>query len=234
MQSAGVGVALHPSSESPVAVRFRGGTADSAALILTPGQIVNVGTFATFEYGLPFGWLGGGTSILYILHNDKAVVDFGNSEKGATIFHRARYVIENAFPGTLRKNWPGTFPWQSAARTNTVNPMPEGGAPIVALDMEIALMRLRSAIAAPATVTMIWQGNDAFDADAAGVVSSATRTTYDVTFPAVPAGSGAFPIAWLPREVHRLTSSVTGVNFIDPTGALNGQFIDVVRYCRFG
>jgi hypothetical protein len=229
-QTPGVGVALHASSKSPVAIRFHGGNADSAEVILVPGQRLDVGAFDSFDWGLPFGWLGGGTVLLYVIHRPDAFVDLGG-KPGPIPLQRLRLTIGNAFPGVLVANWPAAFPWGGAVYGTDLTP--QAGSPIVNVQPTRTALRLRSALAAPTTLAFVWRGDDDFDTGANGLtVATADLTTADVSFPSVPAGSGAFPFAWLPTEISVLGGDSTCVTVIDANvGApLNGAFIDVVRY----
>jgi hypothetical protein len=233
-QSGGVGVGVHPMSDVPVSFRFRGGTADSAALIVAPGQVFQVGSFETFEFGLPFGWLGGGNALIYVLHHDGANLDFGGGGRSPLVCQRSRFIIDSVAAMTSRLNWPRTFPWPSAAR-GTAGVSPQGGTALLDFEPEIAVLRLRSALAVPATVTMVWRGVDDLDLTGATppVLTLTDFSTADVAFPSVLAASGAFPVVTLPPEIHRLGSSAGGINFVVPAGdPLIGSFIDVVRYCR--
>jgi hypothetical protein len=233
-QSKGYGIAVHPQADCPMAFRFRGGSADGATLIVCPGQVFYPGSFDTFEYGLPFGWLGGGSALFYILHHPEARVDFSGAGRAPIVCHRARFIIEGAFPGTVSRNWPRTFPWPAAAMG--AGPAPQDGAPLIDFEPEIAIMRLRSSIANPATLTFQWHGVDDLDLTGANppVLTLTDYTDTDISFPAVPAGSGGFPFVTMPPEIHRLGCSTGGLNIIDPTTALNGVYIDIVRYCRLG
>lgn len=225
----GVGVGLHPCSASPVAIRFKGGDSDSAEVILTPGQVVDVGEFSSFEWGLPFGWLGGGTSVLYVKHRPEARILFPDTAPEVA-FHRTRMVIDGDFTGALRQNWPGTFPWQAAVSANAV---PQQGAPIISIEPGAVLFRLRVAMTTPATLYLRFRGIDEFDVDVTGALGTTDETVIPLAFNGVPSG---FPLAWIQPEIARLVSSAGGLNIVDDanTNALSGSFIDVVRYGRMG
>lgn len=230
-QTPGVAVALHPASESPVAVRFRGGSADSATLVLTPGQVFHVGDFKSFEWGLPFGWLGGGTVLLYVLHTPEAKVDFAGLSTGPVIFHRLRIPVEAVGANPTPANWPGAFPWPSAART-IAPAMLQGGTAIVPLTMAHAMFRLGQVVEAPVPLVLVWTGADPLDIGPTGAVA-AGKTLYELTFPASIGASAAGAVAWIPPEVHELTGGATVMQVMDPSGTYVGQTVDVVRYCRF-
>lgn len=224
-QTPGVGVTLHPSSESPVAIRFRGGDTDSSEIILTPGQTVIVGNFTSFDWGLPFGWLGGGTVLLYVMHRPDAMIAFPGGPAAPIPFHRARLIIG----ARTAPNLPMSFPWPSA--TSGTGPTPQSGSPIVNVTPTATLFRLRSSIIAPTTLSAIWWATDVFDVDATGggIVEA---TEIDLSFPAVTVGS--FPIAWLQPDLARIGGDVAYLQITDPTAALTGAYVDMIRYGTIG
>lgn len=239
-QTPGVGVALHPTSESPVAIRFRGGQADSAEVILTPGQRLNVGTFESFEWGLPFGWLGGGTSLLYVLHNPEAFVDFPASAPAPILFQRTRIQVGPVDGATPRINWPNAFPWDSAINGTDNNP--QGGSGIVNVSPSYVMCRLRTVLAAPTTLSFYWQGTDDIDTLDDGITIDTNNVIeVDVSFPAVPLTSVLFPnpwpVAYFKEEISRFAGPFTMLTVEDnnPGSPLaGGASIDVVRYGVLG
>jgi hypothetical protein len=229
-QTRGVGVALHPASECPVAVKFKGGTADSSEVILTPGQKVRVGTFDAIEWGLPFGWLGGGTATLLVLHTPEADVAF-TSQPGSVVFHRVRTTIVTDFAQPVPANWPGTFPWPNAINLNS---KPQGAGPVIPIQPDLVLVRLRQeALAAPADLYLHFQAITPLDERDTPDNVDANVTVVPLTIPTTPAGR---PLVWLPAEVARLVSVAGGVNVVDPANAagLVGVGIEFVRYGRLG
>lgn len=235
-QTPGVGVALHSSSESPIAIRFKGGQADSAEVILTPGQRLHVGSFESFEWGLPFGWLGGGTSVLYILHNDQSYVDFQASPPSPIPYHRVQIqvIATGAWPpaGAPVPNWPNAFPWDSAIRGVDANP--QGGAAIINVSPSYALFRLRGSLVAPTVLSLLWRQADDLDTGADGLTLDplAGNTELELPFPSVPVGSAAFPIAILQSEFAHIAGPFTNLTIVDFNAGspLNGIFVDIVRY----
>lgn len=231
-QTKGVGVALHPCSQSPVAVKFKGGKVDSAQIILTPGQKVIVGPFDEIEWGLPFGWLGGGTSVLYVLHSEAVDVSFPSS-RPVVPFHRVQVTIANGnalvVPGTA--NWPLAFPWTNSTAGSVVQP----GAPMFAVDPDVVMMQLSGALALPVTLNVGWVNATPFDLrsppdQAAGYSNGAHL--FEVTFNPV-AGPNVASVAWLPRELALLGGDACSFQILDPASALGGRTVDCVRYGRF-
>lgn len=223
----GVGVGLHPCSASPVAIRFKGGESDSAEVILTPGQSIDVGEFTSFEWGLPFGWLGGGTAVLYVKHRPEARIAFPEITSDV-VFHRTRMVIDGDFTAALKRNLPGTFPWQNAVSNVGT---PQEGSPIITVQPTMTLFRLRTATTAPVGLYLRFRGVDDLDVDSAGVDQTTDETVVPLALNGVPSG---FPMAWVTDEIARLTCSAGGVNIVDDANAfgLSGTYIDVVRYGR--
>lgn len=236
-QIGGVGVALHPLSQSPVAVRFHGGKADSMVVTLTPGQKVMTGEFKQFDWGLPFGWLGGGNVNLYVIHDkNDGDVHFPNVTS-PVVFHRMRLAI-SAPSGAYVKNWPTGFPWPNAvAGTGS---MPQQAATAFNVVPDIVMLRLRVDLSAaappvPATFSMVFRGVDAFDLSSASppVLTTTDLTVHDMTFnPQSDVAGGEFPIAWIPPEVARLVGDAASISAVDFANLYRANFIDVVRYGR--
>jgi len=233
----GEGVALHPASQSPIALKFRGGEADNAVITLTPGQKVRVGTFSEFEWGLPFGWLGGGNVQLFVLHGEKSDVEFSAS-RSPIIFHRFRCaIVATSQTVAAVKNWPGGFPWPNALQGagNT----PQQAATHFNVIKEAVLLRLRVDLTAaipivPATFDLVWRGTTALDLDATDTLGVTDRTTYAVTFMPqnhAPTG-GEFVVTWLPVEIARLGGDSANLSIVDNTGLYTTSHVDIVRYGR--
>jgi hypothetical protein len=237
-QVPGIGVALHPASQSPVAIQFHGGSADSAVVHLTPGQKLNVGKFEQFEWGLPFGWLGGGAVLLYVLGGDEADIDFPQSNS-PIIFHRQRVRIANApVAAPSVPNWPMSFAWSNAARgTGGGNVTPQQAAPLFMITPDIVHLQFTGAnVLGPIDLNMEIINPDGFDLqsppDQAVGYSNGVHW-WPVTFPAV-LGPNVAQVVWLPQEVARLAGDNAVVVFVDPAGALGDTaFVDCVRYGKF-
>lgn len=249
-QTPGYAVGLHPSSACPVAVQFRQGPSSSASgtYVLKPGQILRPsgGRFDGVRYGIPFGWLGGGTVQLLIFTGPDARCDW--SEHSEVIFHRERLKIyQPADLGTTVTqapyNWPTAFPWTKAVAGGGPTDVLQAGQPIIQVTPTRVLMALRgvTSLASAASMVALFQGTDDFALDEDGVP--------DYTLPPVSAevvwpswtnyGGGNFAInapQLMQTEIwSRISANVGGgVVLVDASGAatLNNAYVDVVRYGR--
>lgn len=235
-QIPGYALALHPSSQTPVAVSFRVGgmPSSSGAIVLTPGQVVRPlglppgarnGNFSGFSWGLPYGWLGGGLATLVVLLSPDADVSWrGNPE---VLFHRQRMVIANpgAFVLPPPFNWPMRFPWTQAVAG--ASSQTQRSQPVVAVEPTRVLLRLRTNLAAPADMRVLAIGSDDFDgADLAQTPAAIDMTWGDWTGP-------GYQVQELPMRMGRLGADDGSVALLDMSGGdLEGVFVDVVRYGR--
>lgn len=237
-QNPGMGVALHPASQSPVAIKFKGGDADSAVIHLTPGQKIFPGDFSSFDWGLPFGWLGGGAVILYVLNGKGADVEFPQSN-APIVFHRVRVPIKNATvaaPGA--PNWPRSFPWSNANRgTGGGNATPQRSSPLFMIHPDVVKMQFTgTGVVLPVDLNMEIINSDGFDLrsppdQVAGYANGVHW--WPVSFPAA-LGPNVAQVVWLEDKIARLAGDSAAVNFIDPAGALGDTaFVDCVRWGRF-
>lgn len=197
-QVPGYAVGLHPSSQTPVAVRFMGGVAgDSATLILKPGQVLRpVGrptganfAFTGIEWGLPFGWLGGGLATLLVFQSPDAEVDW--SSDCEIPFHRMSLPI--LAPGDLTiagaynnapKNWPLRFPWPEATRTVDIS---QKGRPVIAIARPtrilIGLDTGGTNLTNPGVIRFVMQCSNDFGTDSSDLPQVSLRSIFeDVTF----------------------------------------------------
>jgi hypothetical protein len=249
-QVAGYGVALHPSSETPVAIQFSGSTiaGSSGALYLCPGQVLRpsgrrvaeANAFAGFKWGLPFGWLGGGLANLVVLPSPDAEINF-SGDSAEVLFHRLRMNVipDTVTPvGTPAPNWPLRFPWPSAQRSVGGNLVFQKGQPIMSVVPTRTLLRLRTVapLAAPATVRIVFTQTDPFDMDGPTdppVLNLTDGGYVDVTFPANPGVNADFPVVSLADPASLLLGGDFAVAyFIDRSvgNVLAGASVDVVRY----
>lgn len=235
----GYGVALDPSSETPVAVVFVsswGGVAGT--MIVKPGQTIQPGfAFSGLRWGLPKGWLGGGLAILNVLRAPNANVYYVG-ETRPVIFHRTRLVIEadGAVLPALKRNWPSRFPWTQAIK-DTVTTQRSG--PIGSIRQSQVLLRLRSNDAAAArTLRFVFRGSFNFDAASDGTVGATDLDSVwrDVTFPLNAGAAPTYSVVTLPVEALPINCDEGGVTVLNVSGdvALTGRYIDVVRYGTLG
>lgn len=234
-QGAGYAVGVSATSDVPVAFRFYGGKADSGVVICRPGQFIRPGQFSAFDYGLPFGWLGGGDAMIIVARTPDADLYLG-SPATEIIFHRTRLLIQaSASPlPALIQNWPRSFPWGHAL--SGVGPADQRGAPTIRVQPTRTLLRLRSAIAVPTTVGLVFRGSREFDENSAG---TALVTDTDSTFTEVSFNASTDPLL----RPYPTTTIQDPMNFLDcqdggisalslGVAGLVGVEIDVVRFGR--
>lgn len=249
IQIGGYGLALHPSSQTPLAVQplvGASGTAAPQAIILRPGQIWRPhgrldgkqGNFSSFRMGLPFGWLGGGVATLYVLSASDAAVSWQGSSP-EILFHRQRMQIiaPVALPANAPKNWPLRFPWTQAQRGAT--PIPQKGQAILGIgEPTKVLMSLRNATQATAdTMRILIQSSNDFDVDSAGAQVSTPVRFVDYVWGSYGANGGAgnlgtnYPLDFAPEMLVRLAADDGGVTLVDMSaGTLTNAFVDICRY----
>lgn len=245
----GYTIALHPSSQTPVAVQMTvgGASASPQTVTLTPGQIFrpngrpngSPGGFSGINWGLPFGWLGGGVATLYVFPSADADVSWpGNPE---VIFQRQRMqiVAPGALPANAPFNWPQRFPWVKAF-SGTVPVDQSGGPTISVAEPSRILMSLRLAsLATNPTMRFLFQGTNDFDLDSLGAVVATPVRFVDYTWGTYAANGGAgnlgtnYPVVELSGEVVRLAADSGGVQLVDLSAStLTNAFVDIVRYGR--
>lgn len=244
-QIPGYAIALHPSSQTPVAIEFRVGSqkSSSAPHILKPGEIlrpygvipgVRSGTFAGFRWGIPFGWLGGGLATLVVFETPDSHVHW--TEGTEVIFHRARFQIQDpaAVAAPFPFNWPLRFPWTRALFESTT--IPQGGKAAVAIaapTRAVSVLRVPS-LAAPAMARFHWIGSNDFGLDANGTPIVTEAVFSEQVWPTYPAslipGVPAFPLATLNDPSARLAADDGSLIITSEDAALQGQYVDIVRY----
>jgi hypothetical protein len=243
---AGYAVGLHPSSQCPVAIRFQKGSqsTDSGVVVLKPGQIVRPngeqaqqdGRFSGFDYGLPFGWLGGGSVTLIVFRTSDSKVDW--LDHSEVIFHRQRAIIlaTAAVPAStaLKPNWPISFPWISAKQGT--NALPQGGQPILAVKPTRVAMALSADLAAAATMRMYFVGSTEFNQAANGQeLLTDVPVAYDVVWGTWASLASANYAAqkqfqFLPVEAWRLSSFKGSMIPVAVDASLVGLYVDIIRY----
>jgi hypothetical protein len=191
---------LHPSSQTPVAVEFKGAKGiGSAVMLLKPGQIVR--PFGRNQYthvsvGLPFGWLGGGIATMVSMSDPDADVLWPGVQE--VVFHRQRVKIrasDKDLAGAADSdtnlaalaNWPTRFPWKKSVRSDTAFATLErqGSGPIFAVQPTKVVVRVRSTDADAFTLRFLFFGTDNFDVDGMGTPTVASPASYiDVPFAA--------------------------------------------------
>ena len=149
----GYGVALDPSSETPIAISFKSkqGSGTSAAVILRPGQSVFPfgrganDAFSGFRWGLPLGWLGGGLVTLTVLQSPRAEMEWAGLRR-QMIFHRMTLPIlakgATIIATNISPNWPLRFPSIGTRRTSQSGIVSQALAPVLAVEPTLTLVRL--------------------------------------------------------------------------------------------
>lgn len=247
----GYAFGLHPSSQTPVAVLpLVGGQPSSPApIILKPGQIYRPhgrpgnqnGSFSGLNWGIPFGWLGGGMATLYVFSSpDSDVAWPGNAE---VIFHRQRmkvYDPADLGPTVVNApyNWPLRFPWTQALRG--ASSIPQNGAAIISISEPTrVVMSLRLGSLAVATrMRILMQRTNDFDLDGAGAVINTPVRFQDYVWGTYAANGGAgnlgtnYPVVEIAGPAYRIAADDGGVVLVDMGGAsaIGGEYVDVVRY----
>lgn len=251
----GYALGLHPNSETPVAVEFKGVGANASAsgvMMLKPGQIIRLGSagFSGFKWGLPFGWLGGGVAQLIVFTSQDVDVVWDDSPE--VIFHRQRMKIlapaaaawaAVATPGSA-SNWPVRFPWTNAYHLSSS--APQQGQPVFAVKPTRVMMRVRKAgyNDADRKFRAHIRGFDLFDIDSSGDNESrgADVTVQDVIVPfsaivsGLPVGfatDGYSVIELTDGPLARLGGDgcevVLVANTLNET-TLDNVFVDVIRF----
>lgn len=255
----GYSFGLHPSSQTLIAIQpILGGQKESPqAVVLRPGQIYRPngrptdepGFFSGFNWGLPFGWLGGGLATLYVFPSADADVAWpGNAE---ILFHRQRMLVygpSNAasIPGGVGTgrapyNWPLRFPWPNAVRGATQ--LSQRGSPSVSIsDPTRIMMSLRTpALANPVSMRIYFQSTNDLDLDSAGAPILTQVRFIDYVWGSYAAPNAAlgvnapnfvtqFPVAELTGEICRLAADDGGILLWDDSDTLTGLFVDIARY----
>lgn len=254
IMTAGYGLALTPSSQTPVAVQFftGGQQGRSATYRLKPGEVIypygrpdgigNNGQFSGFQWGLPFGWLGGGSATLITLRTADAEVNWANDEN-ELIYHRMRLqivdaaalpVLAGAYSGPI--NWPQRFPWPAAV--SGVNSLTQRGRPAIAVFPTRTALSLRLATVAGSTMRMYFVGTNDFDTLSTGVADLTGVRATDIAWGTWAQQAGAvapfnstFEMQFLTGEAERLAADAGAVALAAPVGnELINSFVDVVRY----
>jgi hypothetical protein len=249
---AGYALGLHPSSQTPVAVRMKQGKAGSNnVLCLKPGEVIHPtggpdGGFAGFEYGLPSGWLGGGAFNLHVFQSPHAHVAW--LDRTELIFHRIRQPIINlaSVPAAngLTYNWPNRFPWTQAKRYDALlgSVFPQASStPTLSVTPTRVLFSVRGDVPVGAVMRVYAVGTDDFANETnpnvtPGLTSLVDAVAYDVALPSWTSAASAnyatqYPIVELPSQLVRLAGNSGSLIFVDANASgIAGLNIDIVRY----
>lgn len=250
------GLALHPASQTPIAVRFQGGmeAQQSQTYILAPGQVVRPAIrfpFPGFSWGLPRGWLGGGSAYLIVLKAPDAEVAWPR-ERPEIVYHRFRMPITaqaaiaaNSFLLGL----PFRFPWPFAPTTANSGGQTSTSAAsaVIALEPTRLQMKLRlTSLAAAVDMRVLVKNSMQWDQNGGtpgGINPDGTTATasalsgeiegVDVTWPAGSALADAvFPVLEILNPWARLVGDNASIALSDLGNAtLTTQKVDI---CQIG
>lgn len=256
IQVPGYGLALHPSSETPVAVQFLTGAQQGASPTyrLSPGETIwphgrpggrgVPGSFSGFVWGLPFGWLGGGAATLVVLRTADARVQWPTAYS-EIIYHRMRLpiLVPSAIPITAglysgAVNWPKRFPWPSA--TFGATQLSQGGQPALAVQPTRTSLSLNLAtLNAASSMRMYFAGSDDYGQTSTNTTNLADIRAIDLIWSlwaqqagAVAPFNTAFQTMMLSGEAERYAANAGAVVLASSATALQNQTVDVVRYGR--
>lgn len=258
VQVNGYGLGLHPSSETPVAVQFSTGAqqGSSPTYRLRPGQVIwphgrpggltKPGYFSGFNWGLPFGWLGGGSATLVVLRTADAVVTWP-TDHIEIVYHRIRLNINTSaeinalisggkYNGPI--NWPQRFPWPAAVFG--ANSLPQGGQPALAIQPTRTALSLRtSSLLAASDMRMYFVGSDPWAQLSTGVIDLTDVRATDIEWGTwsqqagvMPPFNSAFQTQILTGEAERYAANAGAVVLGAVDAALNDLKVDFVRYGR--
>lgn len=251
-QSEAYAVGLAPWSEAPIAIRMQGKDQGglSTPIILRPGEVIapqglargeSFRTFRGLEWGLPFGWLGGGLVSLFLFKSPDSLPQWTYGAK-EVCFHKFQTKIIAASavpPSPMYTNWPTLFPWPKAYRGDVTTAISQVGTPNVAVKPTKTIIRLNGALAAAEACRIVFWGSDTFDQTATGVPPSTQPTItesgyWEFSWPETTAGGWPAhqPILTLPDEVSMMAANAYGVTFEALAG---GELVDLnVNVARYG
>lgn len=230
----GYGIVNESTSMAPVAIQFYGRAA-SAAFILRPGEAIYPGEFDSFDYGLPFGWAGGGVVMLKVALAPNVRFEIPSARPEIPYWRVILAVEADASPlPTLKRNWPSKFPWEHA--TGSAAGANQAGVPSIHVEPSRTLLFLPTvgvnAGIAPggAYNARLFFRTDVATSDEQG----SGDYSCDVSWVA-PAGGAIIPglVAELPAQFDRLDLNQGGVTITSPDGSLAvADWCVAVRYGR--
>jgi hypothetical protein len=232
----GHGIMNAGTSQSPVAIRLFG-KVGSATIILRPGEAIYPGEFDSFEYGLPFGWPGGGVVMLKVALSKDVRFEVPNVRPEIpywrVILKVQALAAGPALPG-LTRNWPSKFPWQYALGQSSKN---QYGTPSIHVEPTRTLLFLPSAgvnaglaVATTYAARLYFRTDTSSDEMGQGDYQTDVEWTTGVADGAL-APTGA--VVELAAELDRLDLNDGGVTMTCPDASLEtGDWCVAVRYGR--
>lgn len=250
-QSEAYAIGLAPWSEAPIAVRMQAQDAGlSSTLILRPGEILapnglargeQFRSFRGLEWGLPFGWLGGGLVTVFLFKSPDSLPQWVYGAKEVCFHKLQTTIIESSAvpPNPMFTNWPTRFPWRKAFRGSGIQRLDQTGDPNLSVKPTRTLLRLNGVtLAAAEPARLVFWGTDTFDQTAAGLDPSTQPTVtesayYDFSWPTNTSGGFAAQqqVISLPEEISMIASQAYGVTLeAAPASPLLGATVNIARF----
>ena len=252
-QVSGYAIGNHPDSETPVAVVFSGDgrPSGSAVHIIPPGSIVRPAKgvlgedgFQSFSWGLPYGWLGGGTATIVVFQTPDAWAEW--SPRNEVLFHRfrAQIVAPSAITSTLTdwpRNWPTRFP-NFVMRRGNATVVTQQGAPQIAISKPgRVVFSLRTTLASASSMKALFYHTTDFSDEITATPATVPFDSVEFTVPArsayvYGANTVEYTLFDAPDIMSRLgcnglsSYQIAGVQFVSDDPNLQSQYIDVCRY----
>lgn len=240
-EASGYGVAVYPASETPIAVQLG---SSGSPFVLRPGEVFkSTQRFDMIRYGLPFGWLGGGTVQLRVLQGEHDEVSFFGEHD--VLFHRVRLPLWGlaAAPALgirgTSPNWPTKFPWPNAY---DFNGNAQKGQPSLVVTPTKLAVRVRANVAAGFRMRLVLFQTDDFDLlsdgatyDTLGASASFTDLNWGPGAASgfTVGGAAGAEFSSMVVDASPLGGSNAIAMFIDMDGvAPVGTYIDVERFGR--
>lgn len=247
-QTEAYAVGLAPWSEAPVAIQMQ--TADaggfSTPLILRPGEVLapaglaqgeQFRNFRGFEWGLPFGWLGGGLVSLFLFKSPDSLPNWTYGAKEVCFHTFQTEIIQSSIvpPNPQRTNWPNRFPWFKAFRGVGTLAFNQANSPNFSVSPTKTLLRLNGVSLAQAEpCRVVFWGTDTLDHGADGITPVPTQSSY-WEFNWADNTSGGFAsqgqLLSLPQEFSTLAANSWGITIEAPAGSdLIGETVNLARF----
>lgn len=229
----GYGIVNEAASMAPVAIRLFG-KVGSATFILRPGEAVYPGEFDSFEYGLPFGWAGGGVVMLKVATAKDVRFEIPTARPEIPYWRVILAVEADASPlPTLKRNWPTKFPWEHAL--GSAAGASQKGSPAIHVEPSRTLLFLPNAgVAAGIAPGGVYNARLFFRTDTTSDEMGQGNYSVDVSWGA-PAGGALIPglVTELPAQFDRLDLNLGGVTITSPDASLAvADWCVAVRYGR--
>jgi hypothetical protein len=229
----GYGIVNEATSMAPVAITFFGHAA-TGTFILRPGEAIYPGEFDSFEYGLPFGWAGGGIVMLKVALQKDVRFSIPSARPEIPYWRVILKVEADASPlPVLKRNWPSKFPWEYATGSSAGSN--QNGTPSIHVEPTRTLLFLPTAGKAGGIVPgTIYGARLFFRTDTTSDEMGQGNYSTDVAW-AAPALGAIIPglVTSIPAELDRLDLNLGGVTITSPDATLAvDDWCVAVRYGR--